>query len=182
MSSARRKPYSRPSERDKPRLPPPGPSQPYPQFVWLTEEPNEGVYENDGKTPYRDLFMLTLGKPAWRKWKRTAADLQQRTLYYVADDLTDPSRGSDLPVLHHRVDKWSSSFNFHENLDILTPDTHSAALIDLVGSYRQKRRERVERQRIREEGGMCPSSSSESESEQSVQSDEDTREYNDDGL
>lgn len=69
---------------------------------------------------------------------------------------------------YHRVDKWSGSFEFHAKIDILAPDAHSAELICLVRNYRQKRQERAERQHDRDEGGMCPSSSSESESVHNV--------------
>lgn len=126
--------YHRPSERKGPRLPPPDKAEP--QFVWLSKQPNPGQLEDDGVTPYRDINIVKIYGKKLREWKKEAPDLDERTLYYVPDNMFDPYSGNELPVLDHRVDKHSSSYNFHSRIDILTRDTHSFGLVCLVHEYR----------------------------------------------
>lgn len=127
--------YPRRSERPrgKERL---RPHSPFPQFVWLTRHGSGGdEVEADG-SPYRELSQCQLGARLYREWKAEAPELQLLTLYYVADNITDPGSGRDLAVIHHRVDKHSCVYGFHSRIEVLNPLDHSPRLLELVRERR----------------------------------------------
>jgi hypothetical protein len=109
--------------------------------VWLSRYGSGDATEADG-SPYRELCECQLGARLYREWKAEAPELQLLTLYYVADNITDPSTGRDLAILHHRVDKHSCESGFHARIEVLNPRDHSPRLLDLVRDRRDANHQR----------------------------------------
>lgn len=135
----------------------PIPSLPYPQIVWLDSarfgEDEDVEYEDDGKTVKRHLTVCELFEESYLEMKARAPDVQERTLYYLADSLEKPEQGNDIVYIHKRIKELKKrGWAFHKRYDIVRPGVHSPQLIEAMDDFRRD----MKLEELRCRGGSAP--------------------------